>query len=166
MSLCIKILYLDDEPTNLKLFKAMYRREGWQIFTTNKINEAREILKNENINIILSDERMPETTGIEFFESILKEHPNQIRILTTAYTDVNCLIDAINKGQIYKYVEKPWRHECLKTTIIQAYELFVLRQHNNKLLIDLQNYNKELLKINKQLEFMLHQKTSFGSKKD
>jgi response regulator RpfG family c-di-GMP phosphodiesterase len=153
----INILYLDDEIMNLETFKALLRRDH-NIFISETVEEAKSILKSEDIHILFSDQRMPKMTGVEFFESILEDHPKPIRILTTAYTDVNCVIDSINKGQVYKYIEKPWNIDCLKATIIQAYEIYCLRESNEKLIFDLKSFNEELIKINKQLEFMLQQK--------
>ncbi len=153
----INILYIDDELTNLEVFKALLRRD-YNVYITSSIEEAKEFLSSKDIHIVFSDQRMPVMTGVEFFESILKEYPKPIRVLTTAYTDVGCVIDAINKGQVYKYVQKPWNVDCLKATIIQAYEVYALRERNEKLISDLQSFNNELVKINKQLEFMLQQK--------
>ena len=104
---------------------------------------------------------MSETTGVEFFESIIKEYPKPIRILTTAYSDIDSVIDAINKGQVYKFLSKPWELGCVKAALIQSYEVYCLREQNQNLLTNLEKYNSELIAINGQLEFMLHQKKSF-----
>lgn len=156
----INILYLDDEIGNLNVFKALLRRD-YMIHITSSPDEAKDILNTEKIHIIFSDQRMPGMTGVEFFESIIGEHPNPIRILTTGYSDINSVIEAINKGNIYKYIEKPWDRDYLNSVIIQAYEIYSLRESNEKLITKLQNFNDELIKVNEQLEFMLHQKKSF-----
>jgi len=153
----INILYLDDEPSNLEVFKALLRKD-YSVYVTSSPDEAKEFLLTKDIHVVFSDQRMPKVTGVEFFESMLKEHPKPIRILTTGYSDLSCVIDAINKGQVYKYVEKPWNIDFLKTTIMQAYEVYVLRESNENLISDLQVFNDKLVKVNSQLEFMLQQK--------
>lgn len=146
----IKILYVDDEVNNLAAFKANFRRI-YDVHTAESAAEGKKILETTEIEIIITDQRMPEMTGVEFLESIVKEHPNPIRILLTGYTDMQALIDAVNKGQIYRYLSKPWNEEELKMSINQAYEVFSLRKENMEL-------TKSLLQANKQLEFMLRQK--------
>lgn len=145
----INVLYVDDEAHNLTAFKASFRRD-FNIFTTEHVDEARQILDTENIHIILSDQRMPKMTGIEFFESILADHPNPIRILITGYTDINAVIDAINRGQVYKYLTKPWADDDVKIYIEKAFEVFRLRKEN----IDL---TRKLISINQKLEFLARQ---------
>ena len=98
----INVLYIDDEPNNINSFKASFRRT-FKVFTAESAEEGRKILASEEVHVILSDQRMPKETGIEFFQSILKSHPDPIRILITGYTDINAVIDAINVGQVYNY---------------------------------------------------------------
>jgi response regulator RpfG family c-di-GMP phosphodiesterase len=146
----IKILYIDDEVNNLSAFKANFRKL-YDIHTAESAEEGRKVLERVDIEIILTDQRMPNMTGVEFLESIINDFPNPIRILLTGYTDMQALIDAVNKGQIYRYINKPWNEEELKMFINQAHELYTLRKENEEL-------TKELLKVNNQLEFMIRQK--------
>lgn len=138
----INILYIDDEIGNLNAFKAAFRRD-FKIFTTTSANEGIEILRNNPIDIILADQRMPEKTGVDFFESIIEEFPNPIRILVTAYTDINAIIGAINKGRVYSYVTKPWNELDLKLTIENACQLYLLKEHNDKLTLKYQRIFSE-----------------------
>lgn len=128
----IKLLYIDDELLNLEAFTATFRRQ-FDIYTTQSTDKAIEILNSEPIEVVLADQRMPEKTGVEFFEGIVQTHPNPIRILLTAFTDINAIVDAINKGQVYRYITKPWSEFDLKLTIENAYQLYLLREQNNKL---------------------------------
>ncbi|MES2829943.1 MAG: response regulator [Bacteroidota bacterium] len=146
----INILYVDDEVHNLTAFKASFRRT-FNVFTAESAKEGVAILKSETIDIIISDQRMPVTTGIEFLESIIPEYPDPIRILLTGYADINAVIDAINKGQVYLYITKPWQDEELRQSIEKAFELFALRRENKRL-------TEQLLIVNSQLEFMFRQK--------
>ncbi len=128
----IKVLYIDDEVSNLNAFKASFRRQ-FEIYTATSANEGYDILKTKPIEVVIADQRMPGKTGVDFFESILDLHPNPIRILLTAYSDINAVIDAINRGRVYRYVAKPWNDYDLKLTIENAYHLYYLEEQNNKL---------------------------------
>ena len=128
----IKVLYIDDEASNLSAFKASFRRQ-FEIYTAMTADEGFQILKSTPIEVVISDQRMPEKTGIDFFESILDLYPNPIRILLTGYSDINAVIDAINRGRVYRYVTKPWNEYDLKLTIENAYQLYHLEEQNNKL---------------------------------
>jgi len=145
----ISVLYVDDEVHNLNSFKAGFRRL-FNVFTAVSAAEGRKILETESIQIIITDQRMPVMTGIEFLESIIPDFPDPIRILLTGYADINAVIDAINKGQVYKYIQKPWMDEDLRINIERAYEIYALRKENREL-------TEQLLLANKQLEFLLRQ---------
>ena len=150
MEKTIKVLYVDDEEHNLKSFKASFRRE-FEIHIALSGQEGLQILEKEDINVILTDQRMPEMTGIDFLIEANKIKPEPIRILVTGYSDINAVIDAINKGQIYRYISKPWKEEELKQTIRSAYELYNLRRENKDLI-------GKLERANDQLEFLLRQR--------
>ena len=145
----INVLFIDDEPHNLTSFRASFRRE-FNIFTAESAAEGKKILEQKNIHVILSDQRMPKMTGIEFFESILDDFPDPIRILITGYTDINAVIDSINRGQVYKYLTKPWNENDIKNFILKAYEVYKLRKENEEL-------TKKLIDVNKKLEFLARQ---------
>lgn len=145
----INVLYIDDEPNNITSFRAAFRRI-FNIFTAESAEEGRKILETETIHVILSDQRMPKMTGIEFFQSILATHPDPIRILITGYTDINAVIDAINVGQVYKYLSKPWNEEEVKNCINKSYEVLDLRKKNEEL-------TEKLKDANVKLEFLARQ---------
>jgi len=146
----INALYIDDEKSNLTSFKAAFRRD-FNIYLSESASDGLDILRNNEIHVILTDQRMPEKTGVEFLSSILEEFPNAIRILVTGYTDMEALVEAVNKGHIFKYISKPWDNEKLKEIIIKAYEIYQLKTEN-------QEINEKLAEANEQLEFMLRQK--------
>jgi response regulator RpfG family c-di-GMP phosphodiesterase len=145
----INVLYIDDEPHNLTAFKAAFRRD-YNIYLAESAEEGKQILDKHKIHVILSDQRMPNVTGIEFFQSIVNIHPEPIRILITGYTDVNAVIDAINLGQVYKYLTKPWNENDIRIFIDKAFEVFRLRSENAEL-------TSKLLDANKKLEFLVRQ---------
>ena len=123
-----KLLFLDDEVDNLDALERLLRKK-FTIFKASTPQEAFSHLdQNPDIAIIISDQRMPLITGVEFLEKSLVTHPDSIRILLTGYTDIESVIEAINKGQIYKYITKPWDPVDLQTTLDNAYEKLSLRR--------------------------------------
>jgi DNA-binding NtrC family response regulator len=142
------VLYIDDEVNNLNSFKAAFRRD-FEIFTASSAKEGRKILDNNEIGVIITDQRMPGMTGIEFLESILLIYPDTIRILLTGFSDINAVMDAINRGQVYKYLVKPWQNDELKMYIENALEIYHLRKENKELAHKLQLAYIELETIGK-----------------
>ena len=146
----IKILYIDDEHHNLTSFKATFRID-YDVHVAISAEEGKAILKENDIEIIITDQRMPEITGVEFLESIIEDYPDVMRVLLTGYSDIQAVIDAINRGMVYRYLNKPINEEELRSVIKNAYEVYSLRKENKEL-------TKTLLRVNEQLEFMLRQK--------
>ncbi|WP_306642142.1 hybrid sensor histidine kinase/response regulator [Sanyastnella coralliicola] len=132
----ISILYLDDEEHNLTSFKAAFRRD-YNVFITTNAGDAVQILSENEIHVVISDQKMPNLSGVEFFELIIPDFPDPVRMLLTGYADIEAVIDAINKGQVYRYIPKPWNEQELKITIENAYELYeskmALRRKNEEL---------------------------------
>lgn len=146
----ISVLYVDDEENNLIAFKASLRRH-FNIHTAISADEAKPILAQNEIHVLITDQRMPGTLGTELLAFALKEYPFLIRILLTGFSDIDALKEAINQGQIYHYLQKPWKDEELKTTIEEAYKVYQLKKKQKEL-------TEQLLQTNGQLEFMLRQK--------
>ncbi|MFN7313644.1 MAG: response regulator [Bacteroidota bacterium] len=147
----IKVLYVDDEENNLFSFKATFRLK-YDVITAISAADAIKILDEQpDIAIIITDQRMPNMTGVEFLHSIKENHPLPMRILLTGYTDINALIEAVNLGKIHYYLSKPWSEEELDKTIKEAYSHYEKRLGE----IDL---TEKLSRSNDQLEFMLRQK--------
>jgi response regulator RpfG family c-di-GMP phosphodiesterase len=146
----ISILYVDDEENNLFSFKATFRIK-YQVHTAISGDEALKILDTKPIQIIITDQRMPEMTGIEFLEKVLEKYPDPIRILLTGYADMGAVVDAVNKGKIFHYLAKPWNEEELDLTINRGYEKYLEKKK-------LAELNEKLETSNDQLEFLLRQK--------
>ncbi|MEZ4525039.1 MAG: response regulator [Desulfobacterales bacterium] len=121
------VLYIDDEKPNLTGFKYMFR-QYYNIFLANSADEGYEILEKEKIDIIIADQRMPRETGVEFFQRILPRYPDSIRMLLTGYSDIEAVIDAINKGKIFYYFRKPWKEEEVRLVIAKALEFCDLKK--------------------------------------
>lgn len=125
----IRVLYLDDEEPNLFSFKAAFRRE-FEVHTCDEPHKAVRLLDEHEFHVVLSDQRMPRISGVEFFELIMPDHPDISRILVTGYADTDAVVDAINKGQVYRFVSKPWNEEELRGVIRAGYELNRSRVQN------------------------------------
>ena len=146
----INILYVDDEANNLHSFKATFRIK-YNVFVALSGDEAIKILAEQPIEIIITDQRMPGMTGVEFLESIIPDHPDPMRILLTGYADMTAVIDAINKGKIFHYLTKPWKEEELDETIQKAVAAYNEKMEERAKVTDLSVSNT-------QLEFLLRQK--------
>lgn len=145
----ITVLYVDDEEHNLMSFKATFRMK-YNVLTAISADDAVKVLDENNVQIIITDQRMPNMTGSQFLESILDKHPDPMRILLTGYADLNAVVDAINKGKIFHYLTKPWSEEELDSTIQRAFEVYKLRKDEKEL-------TEKLGVTNSQLEFLLRQ---------
>lgn len=116
----IKILYIDDQDQNLNSFKALFRRD-FNLFCFEDPKEAVEFLKDNIVHIVLADQRMSKVEGVEFLKLVKEKQPGTIRMLTSAYTDIESVVKAINLSGIQRYIDKPWDYEKLKNEIINAY---------------------------------------------
>jgi len=137
------VLFLDDEVGNLTGFKAQFRR-FFDIEVALTIAEAREKLAKKNFHVLLTDQRMPEMSGVEFCASIKDDYPDIVRILVTAYADINTVINAINDGQVYRYIAKPWQDEDIMVAIKNGVDLSISRYELRKQSEELQKAYDEL----------------------
>ncbi len=139
------ILYIDDEKENLESFSiALWMH--YDISVAQNAKSAREILQEKNIKVVITDQRMPEETGLEFVNNIFNDYPDIIYMVLTGYTDIEVVIDAINHGNIYRFMTKPWDLQEMKQSIENALETYNLRKKNAGLLEELKNKNEELRK--------------------
>lgn len=142
----IRILYIDDEEHNLQSFKASFRKQ-YNITTTVSVVEAEEIMEKEDFHVILADQRMPGMTGVQFFEKIRSRFPESIRILITGHTDISAAIDAINKGEVFRFIDKPWDYTYVENAITHAFDIYQTRAELKQRNLDLQKAYEELDKF-------------------
>lgn len=149
MSELIKILYVDDEVGNLNYFKSAFRRE-FEVLIAGSGAEGLEILQeNPDIPVILTDQRMPKMTGVSFLMKSMEILPEAIRILVTGFSDMETVINAINHGNIYHFIHKPWSYDEMRIVIQKALETHQLRVQNKELQIMAERKEKE--RISSQL---------------
>ena len=116
-----KIMIVDDEPANLRLLERLFRRDH-NVVTASSGKEALRLLEQHDVALLITDQRMPGMTGIELLKRTASFRPHTVRIILTGYTDVTALVEAINCGQVYKYVTKPWSNDELRLTVGRALE--------------------------------------------
>jgi class 3 adenylate cyclase/FixJ family two-component response regulator len=136
------VLYVDDEENNLNSFRAALRR-NYNIYTALSGEEGMDILSKNDIHVVVTDQRMPNMTGVQFLQHIPPEKDN-IRIILTGFSDIESIIEAINTGMVYRYITKPWDRDELKITIDNAIETIMLRRNNKHLIEELKEYNEQL----------------------
>lgn len=141
------VLIVDDEKDNLEALRRLLRHE-FQVVTSDSGIDALKLIRNQEFAVIVSDQRMPEITGVDLLEKAKQIRPEMTRILLTGYTEVESVIGAINRGNIYRYVAKPWDPDDLKITLRQAAESFRLKK-------DLSDKNEKLELANEQLKIAL-----------
>ena len=140
------VLYVDDVPVNLMLFKETFKKD-FDIILTEFPQEALKILEEKDIQVIVSDQRMPEMTGIELLEIVAEKHPDIRRYLLTAFTDAETVIEAVNVGRVHGYIKKPFQPNEVRATILNSVEVFHLRKKNQQILEELEKVNTELLNM-------------------
>jgi two-component system response regulator HupR/HoxA len=145
------VLVVDDEPNTLTLISQLFRRE-FPVYTATGGAQALEILQREAVGVIVADQRMPGMTGVELLHRVMETHPDVVRIILTAYADIDTLMDAINSGNVYHYVTKPWENRDLSLIVRSAMETFLLRDRNTQLLEENTRLVEELRQANLELE--------------
>ena len=147
------ILCVDDEADNVDALERLFRRK-YKVHKATSAQEALGILKQNQITVIISDQRMPQMTGVEFLAESIKTHPQAIRILLTGYTDIESVVKAINNGQIYRYVTKPWDPVDLTNAVDKAVERYEIGE-------ELVEKNAALSKALEELKTLDQAKTQF-----
>jgi len=141
------VLLVDDEKSILSSLARLFRNEDFEIFTATSGAEGIEIVEEKDISLIISDHRMPEMTGVEFLSRAKDISPDSIRIMLTGYADLEASIAAINKGEVYRFITKPWNDEELLLTVKQALEYRDLKLTNRHLTKTVQKQSRLLKKL-------------------
>jgi response regulator RpfG family c-di-GMP phosphodiesterase len=154
------LLLVDDEPGILSALRRLLRPAGYRIQTAESGRAGLEILERDAVDLVISDMRMPEMDGAAFLERVRAQWPETTRILLTGYSDVTSTIDAINRGEIFRYIAKPWDDNDLRLIVRDALERRRLQNENARLLALTQAQNEELKDLNSGLEDKVRQRTA------
>ena len=136
-------MYVDDDKVNLFTFDYTFKKY-YDIHTASSASKGMSLLQEEDIQLVITDQRMPVMSGIQFLEEVATHFPLISRIILTAFTDSASIIDAINKGRVFSYITKPWNENDLKINIDNAVQSHQLQKENARLLADLKQANQEL----------------------
>ena len=153
------VLFVDDEANILASLKRLFRPQGYRIFIAVSGAAGLEIMAKEKVDLVVSDMRMPEMNGAQFLEQARQKWPDAVRILLTGYADIGSTIDAINKGQIYRYLSKPWEDNDIIIAVRQALERRALEHEKARLEALTLRQNEELKELNASLEDRVRART-------
>lgn len=153
------LLLVDDEQNILSALTRLLRRDGYIILRAGSAKEGLELLGKHKVGVIVSDQRMPDVTGVEFLSEVKNNYPDTVRIMLSGFTELNAVTDAINEGAIFKFLTKPWDDGLLRKNVQAAFEYYELRHENARLTSELQYANEQLAKINCDLEHRVEIKT-------
>lgn len=137
------LLVVDDEIEILKSIKRQFRKK-YNVFTAENAIDALQVMANESIQVVISDQRMPAMSGTEFLNIVKEKFPEALKLIITGYSDIEAVIGAINEGQIFRYITKPWNPIELESILSEAFEKYELITNNKKLTKSLQISNSEL----------------------
>ena len=145
------LLVVDDEPDLVDSVRDLLRPD-YKVLVATKASDGLRLMEQERVQIVMSDQRMPEMTGVEMLSRIREHFPDTVRLLFTAFADLDVVINAINQGSVYRYISKPWETSELKATLRQAYEFYQLQAERRSLLSELQTKNAQLEAANAELQ--------------
>ena len=152
------LLLVDDEANIVSALKRLFRQDGYTILTANSGKEGLEVLQGNRVDVIISDQRMPNMTGVEFLRQAKEKFPSTIRIVLSGYTELQSITDAINEGAIYKFLTKPWDDQQLRAHIADAFLQKEVFDENRQLGLKIQTANQELAEANRRLAEILQEK--------
>ena len=141
----VRILCVDDEKNVLRALERLFLDTDYEIITAISGDEGIDVLRNTRpVQIVISDYRMPGMNGVDFLREVCKYWPDTIRMVLSGYADVSVIVDAINEGQIYRFMPKPWNDEELKVAVSNALDRYFMQQENLQLARELETKNWEL----------------------
>jgi response regulator RpfG family c-di-GMP phosphodiesterase len=155
-----RILCVDDEQNILSSLRRLFRAHGYQVLTADSGAAGLEILAQQAVDLVISDMRMPQMDGAQFLEKVRERWPDTIRLLLTGYSDTGSILAAINRGEIYRYITKPWDDNDIVLVVRHALERRVLEQEKRRLEELTQRQNEELRALNAGLEAKVQERTA------
>lgn len=149
------LLLVDDEENIVAALRRLLRAEDWLLLSANSAEEALQLMARHEVDVILSDQRMPGMTGVELLRRAKQLYPETIRIVLSGYTELQSITDAINEGAIYKFLAKPWDDGQLRVHLREAFAMKEMADQNRRLDREVQSANRELAELNRQLQMLV-----------
>jgi putative nucleotidyltransferase with HDIG domain len=153
------VLFVDDEVNILKALQRLFRIEDMNVLCASRASEALELLERHPTQVVVTDQRMPEMSGVDFLAKVREHHPEIVRMMLTGYTEINVAVDAINRGEIYRLITKPWNDDELRATIRQAFDHADLKAEIKRLNQVSREQNFKLQDMNRNLEGKVRDRT-------
>ncbi|MBW2493405.1 MAG: response regulator, partial [Deltaproteobacteria bacterium] len=153
------VLFVDDEPNILKSVQRLLRQEEMNVLFASTGEEALEILSQTPAQVVVTDQRMPEMSGVDLLSAVRERHPEIIRMMLTGFTEIKVAVEAINRGEIYRLITKPWNDDELRATIRQAFEQADLKDEIKRLNRVTREQNFRLQDMNRNLEEKVRERT-------
>jgi len=153
------VLFVDDEVNILKALQRLFRIEDMNVLCASRASEALELLERNPTQVVVTDQRMPEMSGVDFLARVREHHPEIVRMMLTGYTEINVAVDAINRGEIYRLITKPWNDDELRATIRQAFDHADLKAEIRRLNQVTREQNFKLQDMNRNLEGKVRDRT-------
>ena len=145
-----KVLIVDDEENILHALTRLFRKEEYDILTAKSGEEGLEILDSHDIDLIISDLKMPIMNGVEFLAQAKERNPDALRIMLTGQADIKAMLDAIDQGEVYRFLLKPWNDDELRITIKQALEFYYVQKENKSLIRTVKRQDRILDELEKE----------------
>lgn len=155
-----RLLFVDDEPNILSSLRRLFRSQGYEVLTADSGASGLKLLEKESVDLIISDMRMPEMDGAHFLEHARRLCPDALRLLLTGYADVQSILNAINRGEIYRYITKPWDDTDILLVVRRALERKHLEEERRRLEGLTRSQNEQLKALNAELESRVKQRTA------
>jgi putative nucleotidyltransferase with HDIG domain len=153
------VLFVDDEVNILKALQRLLRNEPMTVLTASRPQEAMDLLERTPAQVVVSDQRMPDMSGVDLLAGIRERHPDMVRMMLTGYTEMNIAVEAINRGEIYRLITKPWNDDELKATLRQAFDHYDLKGEIKRLNQVTREQNFKLQDMNRNLEGKVRDRT-------
>jgi putative nucleotidyltransferase with HDIG domain len=153
------VLFVDDEVNILKALQRLLRSEEMNVRCASRGQEALDVLDKEPAQVVVSDQRMPEMSGVDFLAQVRERNPDVVRMMLTGYTEMDVAVEAINRGEIYRLITKPWNDDELRATIRQAFDHADLKAEIKRLNQVTREQNFKLQDMNRNLEGKVRERT-------
>jgi len=150
------VLVVDDEANVVSALRRTLRREGYTILSASEPAEALAILRQSAVDVVLSDQLMPNMSGLDFLKEVRALHPDVVRIMLTGHADVATAVEAINDGEIYRFLTKPWDDAELKVALHLAFDRIALERTNRRLLAALEHHRRLLAQLERTHPSLRH----------
>jgi putative nucleotidyltransferase with HDIG domain len=153
------VVFVDDEVNILRALQRLLRHEPFEVLTASRPADALELIARSGAQVVVSDQRMPEMSGVDLLAAVRERHPGVVRVMLTGNHEMDVAVDAVNRGEIYRLITKPWSDEELRTTLHQAFEQWDLRQEIRRLNHVTREQNLRLQDLNRTLEEKVRDRT-------